>query len=212
MEKYMKFYKSLKLVLVYLTLSTVLSGCFIVMYPEHADVAQKIILSPKPEVEMSDELVRSDKGDMIAFIPKDWFFIDTSNKISSEVFTIAVNPKYNIAAVFSTVSVTPESATAIQKDGLIAVARISFTDHKASSDKPIALVGKYQIMDAGTLQFATYNYTINGNITASSAVFLSKTGIYYEFTLVPMVVNQNPLPDPKEFDKYFRSILATIKY
>jgi hypothetical protein len=208
----MKLYKSLKLALVFLALSAVLNGCFIVLYPEHTDVAQKIILSPKPEVEMSDELVRSDKGDIIAFLPKDWFFIDSSNKISGEVFTVAVNPKYNIAAVFSVLSVNPESVAAIEKEGLIAAARMSFAKHKSNSDKTVTLVGKYQIVDAGTLQFATYNFTTNGLVNASTAVFLSKTGTYYEFSLLPMIVNQNPLPEQKEFDKYFRSILATIKF
>ncbi len=208
----MKSYKYLKLVLVLFAIATVLNGCFIVMYPEHTDVAPKIILSPKPEVEMSDELVRSDKGDMIAFLPKGWFFIDNSNKTSGEVFTVAVNPKYNIAAVFSFLPVSPESTPLIEKDGLIAAARMSLVKHKENSDKPVELVGKYQIVDAGTLQFATYNFTTNNIANASSAVFLSKTGTYYEFSLVPMIVNQNPLPEQKEFDKYFRSILATIKF
>jgi len=208
----MKLYKYLKLVLIFLTLTGAISGCFIVMYPEHTDVAPKIILSPKPEVEMSDELVRSEKGDMIAFLPKNWFFIDTSNKISGEVFTVAVNPKYNISAVFSILNVEPESTEAIAKEGLVAAARMSFAKHKANSDKTINLVGKYQIVDAGTLQFVTYEFTTNGIVNASSAVFLSKTGTYYEFSLLPMIVNQNPLPEQKEFDKYFRSILATIKF
>ncbi|MEI6089852.1 MAG: hypothetical protein WCR42_05335 [bacterium] len=208
----MKLNKYIKFALLFITLSAVLNGCFIVLYQEHTDVAPKMILSPKPEVEMSDELVRSDKGDMIAFLPKDWFFIDTSNKTSGEVFTVAVNPKYNIAAVFSILPVTPESIPEIEKEGLVAVARMSFAEHKASSDKPVSLVGKYQIVDAGTLQFATYNFTTNGLVNASSAVFLSKTGTYYEFSLLPMVVNLNPLPEQKEFDKYFRSILATIKF
>jgi hypothetical protein len=208
----MKFYKYLKFVAVFFALSFVLNGCFIVMYPEHTDVAPKILLSPKPEVEMSDELVRSEKGDMIAFLPKDWFFIDTSNKISGEVFTVAVNPKYNIAAVFSFLPVYPESEEEIKKEGLIAAARMSLDKHKTSSDKKVELVGKYQIVDAGTLQFATYSFTTNNIINASSAVFLSKNGIYYEFSLIPMIVNQNPLPEQNELDKYFRSVLATIKF
>jgi hypothetical protein len=212
LENYMKLYKYWKLFLAFLALSGVLNGCFIVMYPEHTDVAPKMILSPKPEVEMSDELIRSDKGDMIAFLPKDWFFIDTSNKISAEIFTVAVNPKYNISAVFSTLAVNPESLAAIEKEGLVAAARMSLAKHKSNSDKSLELVGKYQIVDAGTLQFATYSFTTNGIVNASAAVFLSKSGTYYEFSLLPMIVNQNPLPEQKEFDKYFRSILATIKF
>lgn len=208
----MKLYKSLKFILAFLALSAMLNGCFIVIHPEHTDVAPKMILSPKPEVDMSDELIRSSKGDMIAFLPKDWFFIDTSNKISGEIFKVAVNPKYNIAAVFSILLVSPESLPDLQKEGIVAAARLSFAEHKANSDKTVNLVGKYQIVDAGTLQFATYSFTTNGIINASSAVFLSKTGTYYEFSLLPMIVNQNPLPEQKEVDRYFRSILATIKY
>ena len=86
--------KHLKYIYIILLLPVILNSCLIVKYPESKEVHSTISLSPKPEIPMSDILVRSKQGDMIAFLPKDWFYVNVFEKASADVFAVAVNPEY----------------------------------------------------------------------------------------------------------------------
>ncbi len=204
--------KNLILLLIFLIISLGTPACFIVVYPEGEDVAPEIKISPKAEIEMSDEVVRSQKGDMIAQLPQNWFFVDLGKKLDTEVFATAVNPDYNLSAVFSIMPTDKQMEKVIKKEGLIGAARISLDKRNKTSDSGVKLAGKYQVINAGTLQFAVYQFTTSGAINAKTAVFRSQMGVYYEFSLIPMIVNGNPLPPQDEIDKIFQSILATLKY
>lgn len=200
------------LALAFLTVSLSTPACFVVVYPESEDVAPEIKVSPKPEIEMSDNLVRSKQGDMIALLPKDWFFVDVNTKLDSEVFATAVNPDYNMSLVFSVLPLDESDKKTIKKEGLIGAARLSFDRRQQRSTKSAKLSGKYQIIRAGALEYAVYNYTSTGAGVAKAAVLKSQLGTYYECSLIPMPVNDNPLPTKDEIESVFNSVLATLKY
>jgi hypothetical protein len=190
-----------------------LGGCFIVKEEIEEDIAPSITLSPKPSVTMSETLVRSTNGDMIAFLPQDWFFVDLEDKVSSDVFAVAVNPDYTLSAVFSIIKKNDKTDELVTKEGLIGLARSSLQQKQKKSGDAVKLFGKYTIMNMGTLSFCKYNFSsTSGALTAQSAVFVSSLKQYYEFSLIPMNVNGKHLPPQTDIDKIFSSVLTTIQY
>lgn len=191
----------------------ILESCFIVREDVETDVAPAVSISPKPLVPMSETLVRSDKGDMIAFLPEGWFFVDLEDKISSDVFAVAVNNDYTLSAIFSVIRKNDKVDELVQKEQLIGLARTSLAKKQKKTGDAVKLYGKYTTLMMGTLSFCRFSYsTSSGALTSQSAVFISTLEQYYEFALVPISVNGNPLPAQTEIDKIFTSILTTIQY
>jgi len=196
-----------------LVLSVILNSCFVVKEEVETDIAPSIILSPKPEIEMSETLVRSQKGDMIAFLPKAWFFVDLEDEISPDAFAVAVNPDYSLAAVFTIIRPNEEVNALVKKEGLIGLARYSIMKKQDKTADAIKLYGKYTSISMGTLSFCKYMYTsTEGTITSQSAVFISSLGEFYEYALVPLNVKNTAIAGVLDSDKIFHSILTTIQY
>lgn len=195
------------------------SSCIVVkeQVDEESDIEQYTILSPKPEIPMSDVILRSSKGDMVSYIPLGWFFIDTEQRSSSDIISVICNPEYSLCAVFSTLNYGELSLDTIENDKitelLFTAARESFLRRAKKSGGAVKLIGKYQNLQIGTKDFVKYEFsTTNGALVAKSAVFMSSIGQFYEFSLVPMNVLGNDIPSQKEFDKIFNSFLAAIQY
>lgn len=197
-----------------LTLISILNSCIIVKEKEQKEeVKTSISLSPKPEIDMSDQMVRSTLGDMIAFLPKDWFFVDGEDKAPAEVYAIAVNPDYSLCAVFSELRKNDEIDEIVKKESLMGLARLSYEKHNKKSAGNVQLVGKFQNMVLGQKNFVKYEISnSNGAITSKVIVFQSDMNHYYQFTLIPMDIQGKPIPPKEEINKIFNSILATIRY
>jgi hypothetical protein len=163
-------------------------------------------------MEMSDVHVRSKKGDMIAFLPKDWFFVDVEEKASSDIFAVAVNPDYTLSAVFSVIRKTDRIDSVVSKEGLLGLARIAFDRHERKTAGAVKQNGVYSTIQMGSFPLAEFNYFATGNSAkAQSAVFVSSINQYYEITLIPMNISGKKIPEKEDIDKYFQSILATIQ-
>ncbi len=191
----------------------IISGCIVVKHNTVEDDVMMINLSPKPEIPMSDKLVRSKKGDIIAFLPQEWFFVNVEEKASADVFAVAVNPDYTLSAVFSTIRKNDITDSIVNKEGLLGLARTSLNYHENKTAGAVKQVGKYSMMQLGTMSFAKYNYSnSSGALVSQTAVFKSSINQYYEFALIPMNITGKPLPSQIEIDKIFNSIVATIQY
>ncbi len=202
-----------KLLIIIIVLILGIDGCFIVKENIETDIAPEISISPKPVKSMSETLVRSRKGDMIAFLPKDWFFVDLEDKISSDIFAVAINPDYTLSAVFSTIRKSDKVEELINKEGLIGLARSSLAKKQKKSGDAVKLFGKYTTINMGTLSFCKFSYsTTEGALTSQSAVFISSLKQYYEFAMIPLNFNGNPLPPQTEIKNIFTSIMTTIQY
>lgn len=190
----------------------ILNSCLIVKNEEEAKM-QRVTLSPKPVIDMSEDLVRSKRGDMISNIPKGWFFVNVEEKTSSDVFSVAVNPDYSLAAVFSTIKNSDKTDEIIKKEGLLGLSRIAFDKRFNKSGGSLKQTGKNTILELGTLNFGRYSFTNDESFyTASSVVFVSSINHYYEFSLIPLNFNKNLYPGKEDFENIFQSILATIQY
>ncbi len=204
-----------KLLMFFLTL-TIINSCIIVKEQDEyiTKKSDKIVVaSPKSEVKMSDVVIRTPAGDMLALIPQDWFFIETNEKISSDIFAVAVNPDYTLAAVFSTLKKTENNENIINKEGLLGLARLCFAKHNEKAVGEISLTEKYELINIGNQKFANFSFVrVKDNGFVKSAVFISDIGNFYEFSLVTLNVTNNIIVCRNEFDKYYRSILFTLKY
>jgi len=198
-----------------LLLSMIATSCIIVKEKEkeYADIEPMVVLSPKPEIAMSDVLVRSSKGDMISHIPVSWFFVDVEERVSPDIIAVAVNQDYTLSAVFSTLRRSEVFDTEYEKDGLFGIARQSFARRERKTAGAVKLIGKYQNLQIGNKDFVKYEYsTTGGALTGKTVVFISSINEFYEFSLIPMEVTGKQIPDARSFDRIFRSFLAAIQY
>ncbi|MBS1538138.1 MAG: hypothetical protein JST20_10375 [Bacteroidetes bacterium] len=220
---------TLQRLLLYCSFSAVLllSGCLFVK-PKAAPPPPPTLLSPQPEIQMSDELVRSKAGDMIAFLPKGWFFVELEGKTSSDIFAIAVNPDYTLSAVFSTLRKTETSDSVIEREGIYALARMSFARHERKSAGNVKLVSKTSALKIGSREFGYFEIAgvyhpdtttalpgvppIYSSLKTKIAVFNSSINTYYELALVPTTISGKPLLTEDEINKIFRSILTTVQF
>lgn len=190
-----------------------LQSCFIVKHGDSEQSYKPIFLSPKPEITMSDEIVRSKNGDMIAFLPKDWFFVDVEEKSSSDVFAFAVNPEYTVAAVFSTRRISDKQDEILENEGLLGLARLSMERRMKKTAGAVIQTGKPDVIQMGNLSFGLYEFSSSGGaLKSQSAVFISSIGQFYEFSLIPLDFRLKPIPTELEREKIFRSMLSTIQY
>jgi hypothetical protein len=188
--------------------SVLASGCIIVRTTENDVESEQIELSPQPEIAMSEELVRSREGDMIAFLPEGWFFVDTEDKAPSEIFAVAVNPDYTLSAVFTSFKKGEQDA-----ENALMLARKSLERHERKTAGAVKQIGKFSTTKIGLKEFGLYETSVTGGaLKTRTAVFISSLGNYYEFALVPLNVSGKPVPTDAEIQKIFRSILATTQF
>ena len=203
----------LKLIILILFTSFILTSCIIVKQAAEDETPPVVNLFPKPEVPMSEKVVRTKAGDVVAYLPKDWFFVDVENGASTDVFAYAVNPDYTLGVVFSNIRKNDQVDKIFDKEGLLGLARLDFERHLKKTSGGVKQVGKYQTMNFGTQSYARYEFLASDSLPPTmSMVFKSEPGNYYEVTLVPMNITGKPILLKPEIEKIFRSIAATIQY
>ncbi len=206
-----------------LAFAIVLSGCVVVMQKQDSAKAaqnqqsqqpQKVIrqLASKPVIAMSDEVVRSETGDMVSLLPTEWSLVNLETNLPTQVFSVAVNPSYTASLVYSVVRKEEIFDQTFQKDGLAGIAKISAQkrEHKMRNIKRL---GEFEEVQVGTKRFCLYRYTTdNGSTLNRVAVFRSSFGNYYEFTLTDMTFTGRKILPREESENIYLSVLATIDF
>lgn len=200
------------IVMLVLVLST-LSSCLFVKAPDEKTEVTNVELSPQPELEMSEDIVRTRAGDIIAQLPSGWVFLDHKGQESSDIIAVAVDPDYTLTAVFSQIPHGESAKETLDKEGMLGLARVAFNKRSRKTAGACKLVGTYKTAQLGTRQFGLYDFSATGGaLRTRCAVFTSSIGNHYEFALVPMTVGGKELPVDAEIQRVFRSILATVQY
>ncbi len=197
-----------------LVLLILLSSCIIVKVrvPDE-EFSKEFTLLPKTSIPISDESIRSDKGDMIAFLPVGWQLIDTENKEPSNIFAIAVNPEYTLSIVFSKLTNKFDVAQTLKTEGLLGVAMKCFENKKIKSLNNIRLLGDYEPLKNGLNKFYVFKYeNLSNKLVGKSAIFVTPLSEVYEFSLIELDIKEKPNISESDFDKLFFSILNTIRY
>ncbi|HPD34068.1 MAG TPA: hypothetical protein P5545_00495 [Bacteroidota bacterium] len=190
-----------------------IQGCFIVKLPSKEKEEVQIQYIPSPQIEMSEEPVRSENGDMISFIPKNWFFVDLGENAPSDVMVIAVNPDYTLSLVISRYSSNEMLDEIYNQQHLIGLANASFEKRGKKASGSLTQIGKFSTFKAGNLEFVVYKYrSKNQSLPSLNAIFKSSIGQIYEISLIPMNIIGLSLPSEAEMNTIFFSVLATVRY
>jgi hypothetical protein len=205
--------KILKTILI-IILSVSLSSCIIVKNEEESQQKAPVLkFSPTPELKMSDEMVRSDEGDMVAFLPEDWFLVNLQDDVPVDVFGVAVNKEYTISIVFNKIRKTEKIDKIISREGAMGLARIALERRAKKTAGSVELAGEYSEIEMGPRKFAKYEFTnADKSMRGMSAVFISTLGNYYEISVIPM--NLTGIVPVSQYDlkRVFSSVLATAQF
>lgn len=171
-----------------------------------------LAIMEKPQIPLSDQIVRSPVNDMIASIPLNWFFIDTEEKAHTNIFSVSCNHDYSMCALFLQLTQTQYLSNLASSEGLVAIARYCYEQKFKKSHGNIELIGDFLPVKNGKQKF--YVFTFKNKIDDSigkSAVFISSLNNFYEFSLLQLTFKTNEL-NKSDFEKNFHSILASIKF
>jgi hypothetical protein len=197
----------------HIVVTIVVSGCLFVKPTETKVEVRDVSLSPTPEMEMGDDLVRTRTGDMIALLPKGWVFLDARSESSADVVAVAVDPNYTVAAVFSSISGLESPSESSDSEGMLGLARRAYSRHARKTAGGIRLVGSYTEVAVGLRRFGLYTFAgSTSSAPTRCAVFTSSVGHHYQLALVPLSVSGRDQRSDAELQQIFRSILATIQY
>lgn len=203
---------AIKRIVLFLTVVFFVQSCLFVKAPDNKVVVQDAPLSPQAELPMSEELVRTRQGDMIALLPQGWVFIDTKQSTSPDIVAVAVNPEYTLSVVFSNLTSAQTTQEELQREGMLGLARVAFNKHNKKSGGVAKLIGTYELANLGPRKFGLYDFTVNSSARTRCAVFTSSIGEHYEVAVVPMNVTGRDIPADSLQRKVFRSILSTVQF
>lgn len=194
-------------------LIVMLPSCLFVKAPQQTEDVQHVALSPQPQIEMSDELVRTRAGDLIALLPHGWVFLDAKGEASADIVSIAVNPEYTLSMVVSSIPHGESTREMTEDEGMLGLARVAYQKHVRKSAGAVKLIGTYRTAELGPRRFGLYDFSMTaGGLRTRAAVCTSTLGNHYEIALVPLTVSGKDVPDNATQEATFRSILATVQY
>ncbi|TAE20928.1 MAG: hypothetical protein EAZ92_17485 [Candidatus Kapaibacterium sp.] len=207
-------------------LSFVLTGCIVVIQKQETSKAaqtqqqqqqqpQKAPLrqfASKPVVAMSDEVVRSETGDMVSLLPAEWSLINLETNLPPQVFSVAVNAAYTASLVYSVVRKEENFDQVYQKDGLLGIAKIA-EQKRQYRMRSIKRLGEVEEVQVGTKRFCIYRYTTDNGATLNRvAFFRSSFGNFYELTLSDMTFTGRKIMSREDADDVYASVLATVDF
>jgi len=195
--QFSKYYIEKLLIYVsFLLLSLVLTNCiFVKKHTEELDEYISVDLIQKPKIIMGDEILRSEKGDMISLLPKDWFFIDLGPDTPNDVFAIAVNPDYSLALVFSCIKPNPMIDDIYKEQKLIGLANFFFDKKQKKALGGLVKSHTISTFTSSHMQFVMYKYrTKSQPIFSYNAVFRSTIDNVYEISMIPLNLSGITMP------------------
>ncbi len=169
-------------------------------------------LPSKPTVPMSDEVVRSELGDMVSLLPVEWSLVNIETNLPVQVFSVAVNNQYTASLIYSVLRKEENFDQTFQKDGLVGIGRIS-ASKRDTKMRNIKRLGEFEEVQVGSKRFCLYRYTTDNGATLNRvAVFRSSFGNYYECTLSDLTFTGRKLTPREEMESLYASVLATIDF
>lgn len=207
--------KSIKLIqiIVLVSLIIMMNACLVIRHEEEAEKPFVLNLSPLPELEMSDIMIKSELGDIFAFIPENWFIVNLEGQSPSDVISVAVNPEYTISIVFSKIRKLDKYEEIVAREELLGLARLSMEQRVKKTAGAVKLTETYSTINMGPRRFAKYIFANSDNsMMGISAVFKSSINDYYEMTVLPINLTGIEPVSRRELEKVFNSVLTTVQY
>jgi hypothetical protein len=195
----------------------VASGCVVVVQkqtPQNgADSKSSLRQIPtKPSVPMSDELVRSELGDMVSLLPEGWSLVNIEANLPVQVFSVAVNSQYTASVAYSVLRKEENFDERHKEEGIVGIGKISLSK-RDSKMRNIRRIGDFEEVAVGAKRFCFYRYTADNGATLNRvAVFRSSFGNYYECTLSDLTFTGRKLMPREEMEEIFLSLVAAIDF
>ena len=204
--------RKIKIILIFALILS-LAGCVIVKEKEEKPKPVVLKFSPTPEMPMSDVMIRSDEGDMVGFIPKDWFLVNLENEAPADVIGVAVNKGYTMAVIFSKIRKNEKYEKIVEREKLLGLARIALEKRADKTAGSVTLAGDYKEISMGPRNFAKYEFVNSDkSMRGMSAVFISTLGNFYEMSVIPMNLTGIVPVSQYDLNRVFSSVLATVQY
>ncbi|MBL7998924.1 MAG: hypothetical protein JNL32_09845 [Candidatus Kapabacteria bacterium] len=197
-------------------LAAMSGGCLFVSAEKK--VEQTVVVPAKPEIQMSEEYIRSKQGDVLVYMPEGWYVIDVEGKAPADVVAVAVNPDYTLSLVVQSVRKNDLIDQTVQKEGVLGLARMAFEKRSRKTANTVRLLSKILPVNIGSKAYGVYEFTGDSQdssgvfLRSRSAVFITSVNSYYECSLIPTAITAKPLPAETDIEKVFRSVLASIQY
>jgi hypothetical protein len=208
-----RFVKNILIILLLISSLVGIQGCFIVKPKGETKEEMQIQYIPSPQIEMSEEPIRSEKGDMIIFTPKNWFFVNLGENTPNDVIAIAVNQDYTLSLVLSSFPTNDMLDEIYNQQHLIGLANATFEKRQRKASGSLIQIGKFSTFKAGNLEFVVYKFRNRTQpVPSINAVFKSSIGQIYEINLIPMNIIGLAIPTESEMNSIFFSVLSTIRY
>jgi hypothetical protein len=191
-----------------------LSSCFLMRQPVPPPPPDP--LRNVPRVPMSDEYLRSRAGDIMVFLPKTWFLVDTENNLSSDISGVAVNPAYTASLVLQMIRSNEIVRARVGREGLGGLAKYAYDQRAAKAPASLRLLRVVDTVEYAGKRYGYYEFTTDTakvpTYSMRSAVCLSSEKTYYEISLIPTMVTAANLPSDEEFSSVFQSVLVTALF
>ncbi|MCX7909392.1 MAG: hypothetical protein N2560_07745 [Ignavibacteria bacterium] len=199
---------------IFISLAIVVASCIIVKekVPDEEFSSEFTLLS-KPTVPIGDIAIRSERGDMIAYLPQGWFLVDLEEKAPTNIFAVGVNPDYTLSIIFSRLTNKLDVVEILKEQGLLGLATKSFEIKQLKSLNNIKLLGNFEPIKNGTQKFYIFKYqNLTNKLVGKSAIFVTPLSEVYEFALIQLDFKEQPTISESDFDNIFNSVLSTIKF
>lgn len=185
-----------------------LSGCLFVW--EEEEFYPAMDLSPKPEIAMSHKTIESIDGDMMAFLPEGWYFLNREMYPSKDVLAIAVDSTMTLSAVFSKIAISAKDSQALKDvQGMM---RYALQRHIAKSGGAVQQIGKGRPLSFGRRTFGYLSFAKANAMATKALVWRSNAGNHYECALVPLDITSHSIPSDSMQTQIIRSIASMILF
>lgn len=214
MRIYIDYISKLFKISSFLLISLVLTNCiFVKQHTEEVDEYISVDLIQKPKIIMGEDVLRSEKGDMISLLPKDWFFIDLGVDTPNDVYAIAVNPDYSLSLIFTCFKPNPMIDEIYKEQKLVGLANYIFDKKQKKALGGLIKNHTISTFTSSHMEFVMYKYrTKSQPIFSYNAVFRSTTDNVYEISMIPLNLSGITMPSDFEMETIFTSVLATVRY
>lgn len=165
-------------------------------------------LAPISTIALSGETFFSPNNDFAIQLPQEWSGKNLPETPGS-IIGLYSNPDVTLLLVISQESKVTEEIDYIKEAFLEETA--DNISAKRSAKNSVVRTSEIDLLEVQDIGFAIYRMSSSGGaIESRNAVFISKIGLVYNLSLIPINDIMNKMPSPEEIDSQFYDVLYTV--
>ncbi len=188
----------------------IVSGC--AGSRETTQVKQEVFEDRVPVVQLATEQIHSPSGDMTARLPRQWVTLDPGALEMPQAFTVACNPDYTVAVIFSEIPLDNAMRDGYGRNGMKGLLQVSFDQRKKQLGEQVQLVGQMEEFAIGQRRFGAYTYTTDSSFTTTRVAMFYTDFHLYESAITHLTFHQFELPSPETLREIQQIILSSVEW